>query len=147
MHKITTQRQYMLRIDITDWGGMDHYAQYTAFSVGSEQDGYRISFHGHHGSMPDSLGGGHSQQGMMFTTFDRDHDLYEMGNCADNSTGGWWHRSCFLSNLNGQYVPQSQLNSLHGIQWYQLHGSSWSSNQASRMSIRPTFDDSWNPYI
>jgi len=42
--------------------------------------------------------GDHS--GMMFTTYDRDNDLWPEGNCAEPWGGGWWHRACYVCALN-----------------------------------------------
>ena len=39
--------------------------------------------------------------GSKFTTRDRDNDAYSPGNCGFSS--GWWFRSCFHANLNGEY--------------------------------------------
>ena len=44
------------------------------------------------------------QNGMMFTTRDRDNDRLSNYNCAsDLYRGGWWYRDCARINLNGNY--------------------------------------------
>ena len=41
---------------------------------------------------------------MMFTTRDRDNDVFDGANCAsDYFSGGWWYRNCGLLSLNGNY--------------------------------------------
>ena len=41
---------------------------------------------------------------MMFTTRDRDNDLYGGRNCASHKhRGGWWYTHCTKINLNGNY--------------------------------------------
>ena len=46
---------------------------------------------------------GSKHNGMMFTTRDRDNDLYG-SNCASNvCRGGWWYNNCADINLNGNY--------------------------------------------
>ena len=74
--------------------------------------------------------------GMSFTTKDRDNDKKETGtvkNCA--TTGAWWYRNCFYSNLNGLYL-RGILDGNGGASWYH-----WKSNRYSfkrtEMKIRP----------
>lgn len=68
----------------------------------------------HYNSTGDSLD---HNNGMKFTTYDRDND--ESGsNCAVTFKGAWWHRSCFYSDLNGQYG----IDSASGIIWYHWRG-------------------------
>ena len=43
--------------------------------------------------------------GMMFTTFDRDNDLYPGVNCAVWDIAAWWHRTCAVANINGVNGP------------------------------------------
>lgn len=38
--------------------------------------------------------------GMFFTTFDQDNDMYPK-NCATSFGGGWWFNSCHYAFLNG----------------------------------------------
>lgn len=38
---------------------------------------------------------------MEFATYDVDSSYNR--NCAVNHKGGWWYRSCFDANFNGQY--------------------------------------------
>lgn len=57
------------------------------------------------------------QNGMMFTTYDRDNDE-SASNCAVSFKGAWWHRGCHFSNLNGQYGTDST----SGIIWFHWRG-------------------------
>ncbi|KAH8391193.1 hypothetical protein KR215_008758 [Drosophila sulfurigaster] len=34
-------------------------------------------------------------ENMKFTTFDRDNDIGDKGNCAVQYKSGWWHRECY----------------------------------------------------
>lgn len=45
--------------------------------------------------------------GMMFTTLDKDNDLYNDGNCAALIKGAWWFNNCAFSNLNGLYTDSN----------------------------------------
>lgn len=85
------------------------------------------------GDAGDSLG---KQRNQPFTTKDRDHDVWSIGNCAKTYKGAWWHASCFDSNLNALY-----LNGLHsersvGINWRTWKGMQYSAKKAE-MKIRP----------
>lgn len=62
------------------------------------QDNYRLWFGTYSGNAGDALSGGSSfedqwsasHRGMQFTTSDEDHDRFLAGNCALESSGGWW---------------------------------------------------------
>ena len=51
----------------------------------------------------DELGDGHFgnyyHNGMDFTTYDQDNDLYLAGNCAEGRGGAWWYNVCFWACL------------------------------------------------
>ena len=72
-------------------------------------------------------------RGSPFSTKDRDNDA-DSGNCASKFTGAWWYKSCYHSNLNGQYVNDK--NDGKGMAWYY-----WKRNhnsvKRSEMKIRP----------
>lgn len=42
IHKLTQQRRYRLRVEITDYSGEDGYAEYGRFGVESEEEKYRL---------------------------------------------------------------------------------------------------------
>ena len=47
------------------------------------------------------------QDGMQFTTSDRDNDGNSLGNCATiNGPSGWWLSNCGRANLNRASMPQ-----------------------------------------
>ena len=50
LHRLTSQRAYELRIDLTDWEGNTRYAVYDSFSVADESDYYRLSVGSYSGS-------------------------------------------------------------------------------------------------
>ena len=55
--------------------------------------------------------------GMKFSTFDFDNDLYS-GNCGRIYKSGWWFKNCFTANLNGVYRAGGEVTSKgSGIHW------------------------------
>ena len=61
--------------------------------------------------------GRYSNNGMQFTTFDRDNDGHTGINCAASPyrDGAWWYSNCGYSNFNGLY-SDGQSNS-RGFTW------------------------------
>ena len=50
LHKLTTSRKYKLRIELMDFSGASRFAQYSTFSVGSRDSGYKLSVGGYSGN-------------------------------------------------------------------------------------------------
>ncbi|KAM3864465.1 uncharacterized protein ACN63O_012379 [Diretmus argenteus] len=46
IHLLTLSQSYELRVDMEDFDGMKVYAQYSSFSVSTEQDGYKLTLSG-----------------------------------------------------------------------------------------------------
>jgi len=104
-----------LRIDMEDWSHKNHYAQYQKFSVGTEEEKYKLQVTGYSGDVGDSLA---THNGNMFSTYDADNDVLE-GNCADLFRGAWWYNSCHHSNLNGEYRLYGEtVPFARGVIWY-----------------------------
>jgi hypothetical protein len=72
---------------------------------------------------------------MKFSTYDRDNDQWS-SNCAVDSQGAWWYKTCQYSNLNGRYLKAGE-RSDKGMNW-----SHWKNDRRSmkksEMKIRPT---------
>ena len=67
----------------------------TTLRVEGEDQAYRLQVGEYSGTAGDSLtayGGYHSNNGMKFTTFDRDNDWRQEENCAQSRGGGWWYK-------------------------------------------------------
>ena len=105
-----------LRVDLADFEGRQKYACYRYFSVGDSSTNYKLRFGGYmSGSTAgDSLVGGHSLNGMQFSTKDRDNDRWS-SNCAVSRQGAWWYNSCTSANLNGKYLRGA--NDCRGVRW------------------------------
>ncbi len=139
MHKITQQRQYTLRVELTDWEDIVRHAEYSLFSIGDETSKYAIMLKGYSGTLPDALTA--NSQGTPFSTLDQDNDTWNQ-NCAENYATAWWHKACYSGQLNGPYrtPPNNGQGDPKGIIWHP-HNSAWVSMKASRMLIKPTFED------
>lgn len=85
-----------------------YFAEYDYFKVGNEDSNYKLSIglYDRKSTAGDSFTPSssypiHNLDGQPFSTYDRDNDA-TAGNCAWDYGSGWWHRNCFLGNLNGQ---------------------------------------------
>ena len=91
------------------------YAKYSSFEVDNEATGYELHVSGYSGDVGDYFG---HNNGMKFTTYDRDNDVFKT-NCAKNSYGAWWYKSCTYVNPNGQYDRFEQQSSYDKrLGWY-----------------------------
>ena len=99
IYQLTSRFCFKLKVVLKDRDSSTAYAIYDAFKISNEGDGYRLTIEDYHGDAGDSL---YQHNGMMFSTPDRDNDVYEKS-CAEITTGAWWYRSCYASNLNGRY--------------------------------------------
>ena len=103
LHSMTSQRDYKLRIDLSDWNDARRHAIYAFFRVGSEFDKYQLLFDKYlseASSLGDSLA---YHNAMYFSTKDRDHDQYS-GHCATSFSGGFWYNSCLRQGLTNYYA-------------------------------------------
>ncbi|KAF7665288.1 hypothetical protein LDENG_00148410 [Lucifuga dentata] len=134
VYLLTSQRQYALRVELTDWDGHQAFSLYDRFHIGSEKHNYRLFLKSHSGTA-----GRQSSlviHGADFSTKDMDNDNC-MCKCALMLTGGWWFDACGPSNLNGMYFTQGQhVGKLNGIKWHYFKGPSYSL-RATTMMIRP----------
>ncbi|KAI5091245.1 microfibril-associated glycoprotein 4 [Silurus meridionalis] len=102
LHQITRKGKYELRVDLQDFEGASVYAQYTSFSVESENNGYKLNVNGFiNGGAGDSMV---VHNGQKFSTFDKDQDLDALGNCAKRYLGAFWYQKCHDANPNGIYM-------------------------------------------
>ncbi|ROL48524.1 Angiopoietin-1 [Anabarilius grahami] len=134
VYQLTNQRQYTLRLELTDWDGKLAFSQYDKFYLGSEKQNYRLflkSFSGTAGRQSSLV-----INGADFSTKDMDNDNC-ICKCALMLTGGWWFDACGPSNLNGMYYTSGQNSGkLDGIKWHYFKGPNYSL-RATIMMIRP----------
>ncbi|XP_026102984.1 microfibril-associated glycoprotein 4-like [Carassius auratus] len=101
MYQLTSNRKYMLRVDLEDFDGSKGFALYSSFSVGPEADGYKLHVSGFkNGGAGDSLAYHNDQK---FTTLDKDQDFNDK-NCARVYLGAFWYNACHHANPNGVYL-------------------------------------------
>ncbi|XP_033757336.1 ficolin-2-like [Pecten maximus] len=114
LHLLTTTSM-ILRVELEAWDGTKGYAQYSEFQVANEAQNYRLSVRGFSGNVSyDALS---FHDGYDFTSFDRDNDIHEGGNCAQGYHGSWWFSDCFTCNLNGLYVTDNGEVNTTAIIW------------------------------
>jgi len=107
-----TKTPVQLRIELVDRDGYKGYAVYNNFSISGPEDNYRLNVGAYAGgNIGNALHGDSDkafvEDGMQFTTVDRDNDRNDLGNCAVvNGPSGWWLNNCGRANLNQAYIPQ-----------------------------------------
>ncbi len=117
MHALTTQNNYSLQIEMTDWKDDVYIAEYNSFKVDDEKSKFKLRLGAYKkeasnagDSLGDELNAEQSHNGMSFSTFDSDNDMRFYDNCAQLFKSGWWFNQCFNSNLNGIYYHYSNIN-------------------------------------
>ena len=66
-----------------------------------------------------------------FSTKDTDNDNHDTNNCAKSLGGGWWYNKCGPSNLNGNYITDSNTDGIRWNNWKSTH-----SFKSTEMKIR-----------
>uniref|UniRef100_A0A8D0C2N4 Tenascin n=1 Tax=Salvator merianae TaxID=96440 RepID=A0A8D0C2N4_SALMN len=128
LHKITSQGQYELRVDLRDHGETA-YALYNRFTVGDARSRYRLKVDGYSGTAGDSMT---YHNGRSFSTFDKDNDS-AITNCALSYKGAFWYKNCHRVNLMGRYGDN---NHSQGVNWFHWKGHEYSIEFAE-MKLRP----------
>lgn len=132
IHRLTdASNNNKLRVNLEDFHGETAFAEFSSFSVASENAKYRLSLGSYSGKAGDSFS---YHNGSAFTTKDRDNDAHLSANCASSFKGAWWYNHCHRSNLNGLYLKGK--SDSKGVSWYD-----WKNNRESlkrsEMKIRP----------
>ncbi|XP_066436933.1 tenascin isoform X4 [Eleutherodactylus coqui] len=128
LHKITSQGQYELRVDLRD-RGETAYAVYDKFAVGDSRSRYRLRVDGYTGTAGDSMT---YHNARPFSTYDKDNDS-AITNCALSYKGAFWYKNCHRVNLMGRYNDDSHSQ---GVNWFHWKGHEHSI-QYAEMKIRP----------
>ena len=94
-----------LRIDPTDYKGIQKYAIYSSIAVHNAANKYEIHLGTYSGTAGDGIwdcGSPENNDDMPFSTPDRDNDN-RADNCAQALSAGWWYNSCECAVLNRPY--------------------------------------------
>ncbi|XP_060064849.1 microfibril-associated glycoprotein 4-like [Ylistrum balloti] len=130
---LLTRKPSILRIELVSRDGDAGYAQYSAFSVADESDGYRLSISGFTGDVSNAM---EYHNGRPFVTNDKG-DQHE---CAKSFTGGWWFFNCLQCNLNGRHVDDIHFRG--GVSAMKWNGFYYYQDYApmlkSRMLLKPS---------
>jgi len=104
LHQLTYNGRYKLRFDLQTHGNLSwSYAEYSSFAVFNETSNYKMTVSGYSGNAGDAFS---HHDGMMFTTYDRDNDMWNYtrynttGNCAARNGGGFWYGACGSAMMN-----------------------------------------------
>jgi len=98
LSQLTLTGRYKLKFDLQSRANSNwYYAHYSTFTVWSEASNYTLNVSGYSSNV--GFDAFKRQDGMMFSTYDRDNDL-SSGNCAAYWGGGFWHKSCYDCGLN-----------------------------------------------
>ena len=131
LHRLTKNGVWKLRVDLEDIYNNTAYAEYSNFAIGDESTKYTLSIGEYSGTAGDSLS---MHANMAFTTYDKDHDVWDYSNCASNRKGAWWYGHCGNSNLNGLYkgLPVIHYTGMYWRDWK----TSYEVLKKSEMKIR-----------
>ncbi|XP_061176993.1 ficolin-1-like [Saccostrea echinata] len=126
IYELTKNKDQELRVSLQRFNGDEAYAQYSTFYVGDENKKYKLTVSGYSGTAGDSLTYPHN--GSKFSTKDQDNDV-SSDNCATIIHGAWWYKSCYNSNLNGEYAQSALTGGKYPV-WYH-----WKQTEALKQTV------------
>jgi len=101
LHQLTADYRYNLKFELQQtYNGKWYYALYRTFRVLSEADDYTLQVSGYSSNTGNNAL--HNQNGMKFSTFDRDNDAMSEKNCAKDYAGGFWYNACGSCSVNAR---------------------------------------------
>ena len=120
IHRIVSMCPHELRIELEDFDNDPRYAKYLLFSVGSVDDGFKLTIDGFRGNVTDSLTGTHN--GQQFSTKDKGPSK----GCSNLYKGGFWYKGCHKVNINGLYLKGKHESHADGVNWKEFRGYHYS---------------------
>nr|XP_054757307.1 ficolin-2-like [Lytechinus pictus] len=138
IHRLSSQRNYELRVDLAGFEGNTRYANYGFFHIGNETLHFILTASGYSGTAGNGLS---YHNGNAFSTPDCKNNLGY--HCGRLYRSGWWFKNCIISNLNGKYVHGQNRDTYYhafgnGVVW--SSGEKRYSFKMSEMKIRPNKD-------
>ncbi|CAC5418165.1 Fibrinogen C domain-containing protein 1 [Mytilus coruscus] len=127
INQLTSSRTYSLYVRMKNREGIWKTALYKVFRVGDATNGYTLDVEDYTKREDDAGDSIFSNQsnlinnGMKFSTYDKDNDLHGRENCAKKYRGAWWFNAYYRAHLNGEY--DQSLKHPYGIQWETLAGT------------------------
>uniref|UniRef100_A0A3P9LI82 Fibrinogen C-terminal domain-containing protein n=1 Tax=Oryzias latipes TaxID=8090 RepID=A0A3P9LI82_ORYLA len=129
-------KRWKLRVDLWDYEGCN------------ESTNYRLSVGRYRGTAgTDGAYHGIDQNGLVFSTFDRDNDGCDpciffcdiaARSCTDFDQGGWRYNKCGSASLNGDWHPKgANTGWLSGLHWLTWKRPVSYSARATRMMFTP----------
>ena len=118
IHRLTKQKDMMIRFDLEDVDGNRVFAEYKTFYIDGQDKQYTLHVSSYSGTAGDSFS---IQDGQRFSTKDKDFDTYGKS-CAIEFHGAWWYSDCHSSNLNGKYLNGRHKSYANGINWKTFKG-------------------------
>jgi len=108
LSQLTVNGSYKLRFELQLRNHSWYWAEYSSFNVLSEATNYTLLVSGYSGNAGDAFS---HHNNMMFTTYDRDNDLWThvrpdyRNNCATfYDGGGFWYKGCAYCRVNSVRV-------------------------------------------
>ena len=114
IHQLTKTGSYSLEVVLKQYG-VTKIVKWRSFMIGNESQKYRLSISGFDAGSSGLRDCIRNQNGMYFTTRDKDNDRESSRNCANYYGGSaWWFKACYYSNLNalkygGSYYDETTM--------------------------------------
>jgi len=131
LSQLTATGRYKLKFDLQSRRNTNnlYHAEYSTFRVLTEAYNYTLVVAWYSGNAGyDAFGYAHNN-GMMFSTYDRDNSMLGL-NCAARYGGGFWHKSCGACGVNAVRTDDGSWN----FNWAGLPGGD--ALQSTRMWLQ-----------
>ncbi|XP_023032112.1 fibrinogen-like protein 1 [Drosophila willistoni] len=113
LHRITNPQTYELYVQLEYHNKPFQFASYDNFRIGNETAKYKLESLGEFkGTASDAMEYNLKQ---AFSSYDQDNDQWD-SNCAQIN-GGWWHRRCSYTRLNGKYF-NTEVEEFYSMSWW-----------------------------
>ena len=132
LNNITSEKDYMLRVEVENFAGEKRYADYDKFTIGDEKQNYKLTLGTYSGNAGDALG---QSSGQPFSTKDKDNNK-RSDSCTATLKGAWWIKGCNESNLNGLYHNGKHTSDAQRVKWNAAIGNDYSV-KSTVMKIKP----------